>query len=338
MLQEIDQKRDFLDKRTIDSLYFGGGTPSVLTPHQLEKIVRSLKTTFKSVELSEFTLECNPDDISVSNLVAWKAIGVNRLSIGIQSLNDSHLGLMNRSHDAKTALRSVEMAMSMGFDNITVDFIYGIPGQRIDDLEYSMSILDEFDIPHFSAYALTVEPNTLLAHQIKAGKMLETQDDVFRQHFDFIKSQATHQGFEHYEISNFAKKGHQAVHNSSYWLGQPYLGIGPSAHSFKGNRRYWNVSSIHEYLKKIESAQPVFDFEELTREDQFNEYIITRIRTANGIDVDFIQAHFGIFVDQTKRQLALLVTEGMMKQEKNIFTLTNDGQFLCDHISQKLLA
>lgn len=334
---EVEQQRTFFDKRTIDTLYFGGGTPSILKGEYLKDLVSKISTVFDLSTLSEFTFECNPDDISKENLTFWRALGINRLSIGIQSLTDEHLKLMNRSHDRNTAINSIGMAIDHGFEDLTIDFIYGIPGQTEDELRESLDLLNRFSIRHFSAYALTVEPNTLLDRQVKKGQVEVTPDATFRSHFDLVKNFARDRGFIQYELSNFAQPGHEATHNSSYWSGSPYLGLGPAAHSFKGNQRFWNKANVYEYIKALKNDNHSKEYETLSNQDQFNEYIITRVRTAAGIDMDWISKNFPDFYVSVKSESETLVTQGMMKHEKNIFTLTDDGQFLCDHLSQRLM-
>lgn len=335
---ELSLKQNFWHQRELNSIYFGGGTPSILPKRNLHQIFNAITHNFQFDKDIEITFECNPDDITNENLGLWKSLGINRLSIGVQSFFDKDLKLMNRAHESKNAVNAIEIAQKHGFDNLTIDIIYGIPGQKEEELALNLSYLNKYDIPHFSAYALTVEPKTHLAHQIKSGAISETPDDVFKAHFELIKDFSTKNGYEHYEISNFAKTGNRAIHNSNYWLGKPYIGVGPSAHSYNLKERFWNIANNHLYINKLKTNEIFFEKETLTQADKYNEYIITNIRTIWGLNSNHISKNFPEFETHFLRAVKDQVIENLMLNENNIFRLSNDGQFLCDHISTELMA
>ena len=337
LCKEITTRIDFWPKRNLKSIYFGGGTPSILSGVHLAQIFKAIKSVYNTSSCLEITFECNPDDITSEKLEVWQNHGVNRLSIGIQSFYDNHLKLMNRSHNVEQAIKAIKQAKSHGFDNLTIDFIYGIPGQSDKDLIDNLSKVIEFDISHFSAYALTVEPKTLLAHKVEKGIIKQTDDDTFKHHFDIIKSFARKNGYEHYEISNFSKTGKRAIHNSSYWNGEPYLGIGPAAHSFNGENRFWNVANLHSYIKGINGQGDYIDKEVLSDADKYNEYLLTKLRTIEGVELEVIETRFPQYLNYFHSQSKSLLKKQWLSRDKDTFVLTDEGQFLCDHITAELM-
>ncbi|MGB0431289.1 MAG: radical SAM family heme chaperone HemW [Bacteroidia bacterium] len=334
---EIGLRNDFWTSNSLSTIYFGGGTPSILSTGHIEKIIASIKKSYKTTLCSEITFECNPDDINEQKLKEWKRIGINRLSIGVQSFYNQHLLLMNRAHNAKQSYKAIELAQKNGFNNLTVDLIYGIPKQSNEQLKADLQIIADLNIPHFSAYALTVEPKTVLAHQIKTGKINEVDDDVFKSHFEIIKSFATEHGYQHYEISNFAKPTKRALHNSSYWKSKPYIGIGPAAHSYNLDNRFWNIANNHKYLKAIENGNTFFEIEKLSKTDHYNEYLLTRLRTIEGVNILELNSLFPEFIEHFNSESKTLLFKNLVQLENNIFTLTNQGQFLCDYITAQLM-
>jgi oxygen-independent coproporphyrinogen-3 oxidase len=334
---EITSRINFWPKRNLKSIYFGGGTPSILSEAHLAQIFTAINSVYDTSTCQELTFECNPDDITNEKLNVWKKQGINRLSIGIQSFYDHHLELMNRSHNAAQAFKAIKQAKVHGFDNLTIDFIYGIPGQTDEELIDNLNKIIEFDIPHFSAYALTVEPKTLLAHQVETGIVNETEDETFKHHFEIIKSFARANNFEHYEISNFSRKGKRALHNSSYWNGYPYLGIGPAAHSFDGDNRYWNIANLHTYIKGINGGGEYIEMEKLSPADKYNEYLLTKLRTIDGVSLNDIKERFPDFLNHFENQCKSLIKKQWLKRDKDTFVLTDEGQFLCDHITAELM-
>lgn len=288
MHRELDARRAYLGRETIRTRYFGGGTPSLCTPKQIGALINHAAELYDCSVVEETTLEANPDDLTPSYLDAIRRTGIDRLSIGIQSFDDSCLKLMNRRHTATQAIEAVRMAQQTGFDNITIDLIFGVPGYGGDSLRHSLDQTLKLDIQHISAYHLTVEPNTAFGRRAARGDFAPVDEAVSEQEFLAVHHTLTEAGFDHYEVSNYALPGFRAQHNASYWHGAQYLGIGPAAHSYDGRERHWNPSSVADYL-----AGTVAECETLTEQDCFNEYLLTRLRTAEGIDLGEIERRFG---------------------------------------------
>ena len=287
--KEIILRKDYLSGEKVETIYFGGGTPSLLNKNQLELLLNTIRENFTVDENAEITLEANPDDLSAENLRMFKSAGVNRLSIGIQSFRDGDLTLMNRAHNSSQALQCVSEAKAAGFNNITIDLIYGLPGLSEDDWRKNMQTAFELDVDHLSCYSLTVEPKTALATMIKQHKVKDVDDGAASLHFKMLMKEAALHGYEHYEISNFARNGKYSRHNTSYWQRKKYLGAGPSAHSYDGDSRQWNVYNNNVYIRSIADNKVPFEREELSVKDKFNEYILTTLRTKWGIDINFVK-------------------------------------------------
>ena len=290
--KELQIRNYELTSEEINTIYFGGGTPSVLLIDELNDLLNTIKEHYKVVENAEITLEANPDDLTQAILTAFKRIGFNRLSMGVQSFSESDLKLMNRRHGVLQALQSVKWAKKAGFDNISIDLIYGLPNQTLVEWERSVRIAVELDVQHISAYNLTYHEGTVFYDQLKKGILKELPDELSVQQFEMLIKILKEDGFEHYEISNFCKPGLYSQHNSSYWKSKKYLGIGPSAHSYDLVSRRWNVSSISNYLDNLENDRPYFESEILTEQDRYNDFIITGLRTIWGISEEFIQTAF----------------------------------------------
>ena len=295
-MQEIASHSDYFETAALPlaSLYFGGGTPSLLHPDDLRRIIDRIQSTFGLQASAEITLEANPDDISPERLRAWKAAGVNRLSIGIQSFLDRELLWMRRAHNAAEAKRCVPMALDAGFEALTIDLIYATP--TLSTAEWAQTLDDAFALntTHISAYALTIEPQTLLHHQVNQGEVQPPPDARFVAHFNALTEHAREAGFAHYEISNLARSGHRAIHNSSYWHGQPYLGLGPSAHSYDGRAtRHYNVRNVNVYNRQLLKAGqlPIAETEHLSPTDRFNELLMLRLRLLEGIPAPLLDSH-----------------------------------------------
>lgn len=320
-----------------ETIYFGGGTPSMLSTKELSTILDQLHRHLNIKNVQEFTLECNPDDISPQKLRDWKELHIDRLSIGIQSFNDDALKLLNRSHSASGAQKAIEAAFQAGFEKLTGDLIFGIPERSTQQLEEELRILLGYQMKHFSAYSLTIEPKTLLAHQIAKGTIKAVPDDVQLEQFELVGDVAIDAGFQRYEISNYALPGYEAVHNSNYWTGKAYLGIGPSSHSYKGNARRWNVSSNHSYLKSIQENKTFWEDEFLSEEDRFNEYLMTGLRTQWGIDIPMMQREYPNHVRIIERQLNDFLQEGLLEKFGDSIKLSKKGLFLSDHITSELM-
>jgi oxygen-independent coproporphyrinogen-3 oxidase len=290
--RELQSRAPELDSEVIHTIYFGGGTPSVLLIDELKDLISTINEHYQVAKDAEITLEANPDDLSQAILSALKQIGFNRLSMGVQSFSESDLQLMNRRHGVMQAIQSVKWAKKAGFSNISIDLIYGLPNQTIEEWERNVRIAVELDVEHISAYNLTYHEGTVFYDRLKKGLLKELPDELSLQQFEMMIQILKEAGFEHYEISNFCKPGLYSRHNTSYWKSQKYLGIGPSAHSYDLVSRRWNVSSISRYLDGLENDQSYFESEILSEQDKYNDCIITGLRTIWGISEDMIQSTF----------------------------------------------
>jgi len=335
--KEIDASADFLKGEPVGTVYFGGGTPSLLPDTDLHGLLRSLANRHIFMEGAEITLEANPDDISLDRLEAWKAAGINRLSIGVQSFREEDLRWMNRAHSATQAVAAIQAARKAGFDHDSIDLIYGTPGLSDDDLRKNVETAIALGCTHLSCYALTVEPRTALARDIKEGKMLPTDTEQQVRQFLLLIDLLTRAGYEHYEISNFALPGHRSRHNSSYWQGVPYLGLGPSAHSFNGRLRRWNVANNSHYIRSIANGALSFEEEVLTPVQQLNEYLMTALRTMEGANLDRISRGWGNWaLDQIVENARAFHQKGWMMTDKGNLILTTQGKLFADGIASDL--
>jgi len=293
LVKELELRREELLNQPIETIYFGGGTPSLLTTEELQFLINTVCKYYSVIDNPEITLEANPDDLSNTRIIELSNTRINRLSIGIQSFFEDDLQSMNRVHSSKEAKNCLQEAAKR-FDNITIDLIYGIPNMSIEKWNENLQIAFSFDVNHISSYALTVEPKTALATFIKRGTYPPINDDLTLQHFNKLVAETEKQGFVHYEISNFGKPDYFSKHNTSYWQGKSYLGIGPSAHSFNGKQRSWNVSNNTAYIKSIQDNKLPIEIETLSIKDRFNEYIMTGLRTIWGISLNKIETDFGL--------------------------------------------
>jgi len=338
LLKEIELQKDFLKGREIQSVYFGGGTPSVLEKSELTAIFDRLKEFYDLTSLKEVTFEANPDDLDESYIKMLSETPIDRLSIGIQSFNDAILQWMNRSHYAAQAITAIENAQKNGFSKLTVDLIYGIPGRPLVEFKEDLDRINKFEIGHFSAYALTVEPKTILAHRIKKGTEKPPDETDTAEQFEFLMDYALQHGYEHYEISNFAKPNCRAVHNSSYWKGTPYLGLGPSAHSYDGINRFWNISNNAIYNQKIKSGELPQEMEILSPMNQFNEYIMTGLRLVEGI---FINKALNLYPDgelEFLKNIRRMKEDGLLiSGSSDNFFLSKKGKLVADYVSSELM-
>ncbi len=332
---EIESKRNYLDSKLLSSIYFGGGTPSLLSPKELEQIMTEINKHFKLDAKTEITLEANPDDISIALLDDWKKNGINRLSIGLQSFNDEELKWMNRAHTAAESLDSVKKAQDKGFDNISIDLIYGSKFQTLGNWEDTLRKSVSLKTQHISSYNLTIEQKTNLGVNFKKGLEPAVNDEMSSEQFLLMSEILSSNDLIHYEISNFGKKNYFAAHNSNYWLGQHYLGVGPSAHSFNGVTRQWNIKNNAQYIEKISKNEIFFEIENLTPQNKYNEYILTRLRTIWGCDLKEIETLFG---NETADHFILKVrTKKQFIEEKNgIYTLNIQGKLQADGIAAEL--
>ncbi len=333
IIREISLTKDYLKKKELISLYFGGGTPSLINNSSLNLIFNKIKEHYLITSKTEITIECNPEDLNEEKLKFFKKIGVNRLSIGIQSFKDEDLIFMNRSHNSKQALNSIKNAKKIGFKNISIDLMYSLPNQSISDWSENLKIAFELNIHHISSYSLSIEEKTKLRHLINKNILTELSDFESQSHFQLLIDECKKNNFVQYEISNFGKKDFFSIHNKNYWTGQEYLGIGPSAHSFNGKSRRWNISNNTKYIDNLKNNILAFEEEKLKNSDKFNEYIMTSLRTIWGIDLNTIKKRFGDdmytnFSTQTKKW----IKSKHLNIEKNKIFLTTKGKYISDTI------
>lgn len=342
LLNEIEIRKDFLygagfDRWSITTLYFGGGTPSLLERNELERIFNRLYNHFTFAPDVEITLEANPDDLTTEKLHMLKELSVNRLSIGIQSFSDADLRYMNRSHNAQQARAVLQRAFDVGFHNITADLIYGIPTLDDDQWEQNVMQLITMGVPHISAYSLTVEKKTALEVFIRKGKAAPVDEEQAARQFEMLCYLASMHGYEHYEISNFGKPGFFSRHNISYWSGVPYLGLGPSAHSFVPGKRQWNIANTCEYIDSLASGTIPYDHEILDKQQQFNEYVMTALRTMWGVDKAFVEKRFGgHYLSRMMRSAAKYLKSGMLQETLSHLKVSQKGKFFADGIAADL--
>ena len=337
LLKEIYLQKDYLGEDRVGTIYFGGGTPSLLEPGELQSIVSALREQFEIDAAAEFTLEANPDDITDEKLIYWKNAGINRLSIGVQSFFEEDLRWMNRAHSAQQARDAIRLSQDKGFTNLTIDLIYGTPTLTDTNWQKNIDMAVEAGIPHLSCYALTVEPGTALDVMVKKNKMPAADADVQARQFTQLISRLQQEGYEHYEISNFAKPGMRSRHNSAYWSGRRYLGLGPSAHSYNGSSRQWNVAGNALYAHALRRNELPFEKEDLTEKQRINEYIMTSLRTIEGLDIDFVTQHFGEAAGKQLQQSSRkYMDSGRLFFRDNHLQLTNEGKLFADGIAADL--
>ncbi len=320
----------------IQTIYFGGGTPSLLTAEELQQIFTTIYANYTVSEDPEITLEANPDDLSEKKINELSKSPVNRLSIGVQSFYEEDLKLMNRAHNATEALESIKNAISR-FDNVSVDLIYGIPGMTKDRWLKNLETVISLNVPHLSCYALTVEPKTALESFIKRGIVAPVEDEVAQEHYETLLSETEKYGYDNYEFSNFGKEGYYSQNNTAYWEGKSYLGIGPSAHSYNGDIRSWNVNNNTKYIKSIEMEELPLERETLSKKDKYNEYIMTRLRTKWGVSLQEVKNKFGeTYRKYLLQQAQQHVKDQLLILEKDRIHLTKKGKFLGDGIASNL--
>lgn len=337
LLAELELRRDYLTDRRLGTIYFGGGTPSLLPERDLFRLFEKIYKVFDVARDAEITLECNPDDLSDEKLKELKRLEVNRLSIGLQSFNDEELRWMNRAHTASESEASVKRAQDRGFENITIDLIYG---SKFSNLRNWRSTLDKaiaLGVPHVSSYNLTVEEKTRLGHDVKVHKEAAIDDELSAGMFLDMTERLQSHGFVHYEISNFGKEGFFSIHNTNYWKGRHYLGIGPSAHSFDGVSRQWNVSNNNTYIRQIAGGEDYFEKEVLSDADRFNEYMLIALRTMWGVDLAYLKTAFDpAMITHFITGAEGYIVEGNMRIHDGHYILTEQGRLLADRIAGDL--
>ena len=333
LIQEIALQKSYI-KEPIETIYFGGGTPSLLEEAQLIEILAAIDAHFEIADIIECTLEANPDDMHPSKIAAWKKIGINRLSIGIQSFQASALTWMNRAHTVEQSHAAIQMALDAGIDNLSIDLIYGTPSLSDQALMADLDWIAHYQIKHVSCYALTVEDKTALKKSIEKGQIENIDSEKQARHFEIVCARLKTMGLEHYEISNFAKPGFRSQHNSHYWSGETYLGLGPSAHSFNTISRQWNIANNALYIKSIAQGQLNFEIELLTEANRYNEYMMTSLRRIEGFDLDLIAAKFGNrYYEHSIAMINEMEPRNIFNQNGNQYSLKDEAKFLADGIA-----
>lgn len=337
LLKEIELQQNYLGNEVVKTIYFGGGTPSILSIEEIKSILNSINASFAVDPNPEITLEANPDDINPEKLQQWKQLGINRFSIGIQSFFDEDLQWMNRAHNAGEAEKCIQHVIAAGFNNFSIDLIYGGPTLSDEHWEQNINKAIQLNVPHISCYALTVEPKTALAKMIELKKKETVESEKQAHHFLMLMEAMQKAGYEHYEISNFARPGFRSKHNSSYWQGVKYLGLGPSAHSFNNNSRQWNIANNALYIQSLKKEELNFEKEELSIQTQLNEYIMTSLRTLEGLNLNYVTEKFGSNYSNK------LLSEASGKKHlsrlqvlNSHLILTNEGKLFADGIAANL--
>ena len=330
----------------INTIYFGGGTPSLLTMEEIGELLHLINTYYPVAADAEITLEANPDTLTLEYLEGLRRLGVNRLSIGIQSFFDNDLQYLSRRHDSHHARQCIEWAKQAGFSNLSIDLIYGLPTSDAEQWNKNLDLFFAYDLPHLSAYALTLEPNAILTKQIEQGKALPVNEDDALRDYEILCRRAAENGYLHYEISNFCHRGMHSKHNASYWFGTPYAGFGPSAHSFDGASRQWNVSSVEKYIDtRRETARlrdqivpcPASEKEQLSPEQLYDEYVMLRLRTHWGIDLKYMKREMGErFSSYCEQHAQPLIAQGRLSQTREFLYLTDEQMLFADNVAEEL--
>ncbi len=338
ILKEMELRQHFLAGKPVDTIYFGGGTPSLLTREELDEVLGKVRKLFTVSPEAEITLEANPDDLTdLSVLKDYRAAGINRLSIGIQSFYDEHLTWMNRAHNVEQAEKSVKLAQEAGFDNITIDLIYGIPGMNREQWETNIKKALDLNIQHISAYCLTVEERNVLHKMVKEGKTKEAPDEHVENQVNVLVERLAEKGFNRYEISNFSLPGRESKHNSSYWDGIWYLGLGPSAHSFNGSSREWNANNNSIYMKQVGLGEGFTDTEPIDETTAYNEHIMTKLRTDKGVNLLQLKKQFAIdLLVDFKEEVDFMIEDEEAVIEDGALKLTHLGKFFADGLAASL--
>ena len=332
LTKELELRKEELVNETIETIYFGGGTPSLLSQNEIEFLLKTIQENYQVIDNPEITLEANPDDLTEVKILELANSTINRLSIGVQSFFEEDLKSMNRAHNAKEAKECLSIA-TRHFDNITIDLIYGVPNMSNERWKENLQIAFDFGINHISSYALTVEPKTVLDSFVKNGKYPAPDETEAKEHFDILVEETAKNGFVHYEISNFGKPNYFSKHNTSYWQGKKYIGIGPSAHSFNKTHRSWNVANNAKYIKSIQEGNLPLETEKLSKEDQFNEYLMTGLRTIWGVSLAELSKELKDKLLQSSKRF---VDQGLLVIENNTLKTTQKGKFLADGLASEL--
>ena len=337
LCEELQHQKNYLQGEKVESIYIGGGSPSVLSPEEITKIIKKVYQLHKVEENAEITLEANPDDLTYEYLDNLFKTPVNRLSVGIQSFSDDDLRLMNRRHTAKQAIETIKYAQKIGFKNISIDLIYGLPDMSTEKWKKHLNQAFELNVQHISSYHLTYEPRTVFAKMLKMNKIQPIEEDSSYEQFLLLRKMAKEAGFIHYEISNFAKPNFLAIHNTNYWKQVKYLGIGPSAHSYDGENRQWNISHIPDYMKSMRKGKIPCETEILSKYDKYNDYIMTSLRTIWGIDLNYINEKFGKeLLNKCLKNASPFIKKEMLVKKDNFITLGDNSWFVADKLISEL--
>jgi len=337
LISELHLRKKEFPSGELQSIYFGGGTPSLLLGDEVSALIKEVHSQFKVDSNAEITLEANPDDLDLAKLSELHANGINRLSIGIQSFNDELLSLMNRAHNVTEANSCLENAAKVGFDELSIDLIYGIPGSSMASWKNDVERAIQYRPKHISSYCLTIESKTAFDHFIKKGKMKAPDEELASRQYTILCEMLADAGYEHYEVSNFCLPGYEAVHNSAYWSGAPYLGLGPSAHSYYDNQRFWNIANNSIYIKEVQAGTPKFESEELKRADRINERIMTGLRTRKGIDLNHMKEKLQYDLLQVDgEKVDVWVSKGWMEIDADSLQPTETGFLWSDHMASEL--
>lgn len=337
--KELLLQKDYLQGEIIETIYWGGGTPSLLASADLVSVLDTIRSIHRIAEYAEITLEANPDDLTPARLKELRTAGINRLSIGIQTFSNAQLKFLNRVHDEASAIKSFYDAREAGFDNISIDLMYALPGETTEVWRHDIRQAIQLNPEHISCYSLTIEEKTAFGKWVATGKLKAEPDEISARHLEILMEELSKVGYQHYEISNFAKPDFHSKHNSSYWRGALYLGVGPSAHSFNGESRQFNIANNHAYLKAMQAEVIPFEKEVLSREDKINEYILTTLRTSWGTDVGFLKRTLAYdLVTENKAYISDLLDKKLLTLENQVLKLTNAGKLLADKISSDLFA
>ncbi len=330
---ELERRRGYLRNSPVTTIYFGGGTPSRLTIQQMNQLIECINTNYDLANLEELTVECNPDDITMEYVTALRELGVNRISMGVQTFNEDLLHFIGRRHSAMQAVNAVGICNDIGINNVSIDLIYGIPGQTSEMQSYDLKMAADMDVQHISSYCLSYEKGTLLDAMRMDNRIIPVDDDVCAAMYDRMCLYLFKTGFEHYEISNFCRPGYMSRHNSCYWNGTPYLGVGAGAHSYNGKTRQWNPNDIDAYLLGMESNKPIFDLELLSETDIYNEMVMLSLRTSKGLDLLSLTTLDRIFV---LRSAEKLISSGYMVLKNNKLCIPEHRMFISDSIISSL--
>ena len=338
LCKELIARKEYAGNKTIETIYFGGGTPSTLTMEQLQRICDTIYATYAVLKTAEITIECNPDDLTPEFLEQLKMLPFNRISMGIQSFNDTQLKHLGRRHDADKARQAVRNAREAGYGNISIDLIFALPGSTIEEWEQDLESAIALQPNHISAYNLTYEEGTPMHRALERGEFAEVSEEENVEQFQMLITRLKKAGYIHYEISNFAQPGYKSHHNSSYWNDTPYIGCGAAAHSYNGTSRQWNIADIQQYIQGIESGCPCFEIEHLTDEERYNDTILTRLRTAQGIPIDFMNEKFNKKLNAHLRRAAEKeIALGNLKEENGHLALTEKGIFISDAVIREFI-